>query len=36
LEPLRHEAATQFESVELAIEGKVLELIPELTEVGQN
>jgi ribonuclease Z len=36
LEPLRHEAATQFELVELAVEGKVLELIPQLTEVGQN
>jgi len=36
LEPLKVEANQEFETVELAVEGKIIELIPELHEVGQN
>ena len=36
LEPLKVEAGLEFESVELAVEGKIIELIPHLNEVGQN
>ncbi len=36
LEPLRIEAATHFEAVDLAIEGKLIQLIPQFAEIGQN
>lgn len=36
LEPLRMEAAEQFELVELAVEGKIFELIPHMEVIGQN